>query len=40
MAVAMIGSSAIGAFYGARLLKAGHGVHFLFHSDISWRCIS
>ena len=31
--IAIIGSGAIGAFYGARLLKAGHEVHFLFHSD-------
>lgn len=31
--IAVIGSGAIGAFYGARLLKAGHEVHFLFHSD-------
>ena len=33
MTIAIIGSGAIGAFYGARLLKAGHEVHFLFHSD-------
>jgi 2-dehydropantoate 2-reductase len=31
--IAIIGSGAIGAFYGARLLQAGHEVHFLFHSD-------
>jgi len=33
MKIAIIGSGAIGAFYGARLLQAGHEVHFLFHSD-------
>ena len=33
MKIAIIGSGAIGAFYGARLLRAGHEVHFLFHSD-------
>lgn len=32
--IAIIGSGAIGAFYGARLLKSGRDVHFLFHSDI------
>ena len=32
--IAIIGSGAIGAFYGARLLQAGNDVHFLFHSDI------
>ena len=33
MKIGIIGSGAIGAFYGARLLQAGHEVHFLFHSD-------
>jgi 2-dehydropantoate 2-reductase len=32
--IAIIGSGAIGAFYGARLLASGQEVHFLFHSDI------
>jgi len=36
MKIGVIGSGAIGAFYGARLLKAGHDVHFLFHSDIEY----
>ncbi|GAB6113240.1 putative 2-dehydropantoate 2-reductase [Desulfomicrobium salsuginis] len=33
MKIAVIGSGAIGTYYGARLLSAGHEVHFLFHSD-------
>lgn len=33
MKIAVIGSGAIGAYYGARLLQAGHEVHFLFRSD-------
>lgn len=30
---AVIGAGAIGGFYGARLAKAGHEVHFLFRED-------
>jgi 2-dehydropantoate 2-reductase len=30
---AVIGSGALGALYGGMLAKAGHDVHFLFHSD-------
>lgn len=30
---AVIGSGAIGGYYGGMLAKAGHDVHFLFHSD-------
>lgn len=33
MNYAIIGSGAIGAFYGSRLAKAGKEVHFLLHSD-------
>lgn len=33
MKIGVIGAGAIGAFYGARMLQAGHDVHFLFHSD-------
>lgn len=29
----IIGSGAIGCFYGAKLVQAGNEVHFLFHSD-------
>ncbi|MGX9366858.1 2-dehydropantoate 2-reductase [Desulfoplanes sp. PS50] len=29
----IIGSGAIGCFYGAKLIQAGCDVHFLFHSD-------
>jgi 2-dehydropantoate 2-reductase len=31
--VAVIGTGAVGGFYGARLQRAGHDVHFLLHSD-------
>lgn len=30
---AVIGTGALGGFYGGRLAKAGHDVHFLFRSD-------
>ena len=30
---AVIGSGAIGGFYGGKLANAGHDVHFLFHND-------
>ncbi|MFA6819400.1 MAG: putative 2-dehydropantoate 2-reductase [Bacteroidaceae bacterium] len=30
---AVIGSGAIGGFYGGKLANAGHDVHFLFHKD-------
>eukprot|EP01105_Mastigella_eilhardi_P028465 TRINITY_DN9398_c0_g1_i1.p1 TRINITY_DN9398_c0_g1~~TRINITY_DN9398_c0_g1_i1.p1 ORF type:complete len:313 (+),score=89.78 TRINITY_DN9398_c0_g1_i1:55-993(+) len=30
---AVIGTGAVGGFYGARLQRAGHEVHFLLHSD-------
>ncbi|MCE2750517.1 MAG: 2-dehydropantoate 2-reductase [Pirellula sp.] len=30
----VIGSGALGGFYGGLLARAGHEVHFLFHSDI------
>ncbi|MCQ2253741.1 MAG: 2-dehydropantoate 2-reductase [Bacteroidales bacterium] len=33
MKYAVIGSGAIGAYYGAKLVKAGQYVEFLFHSD-------
>lgn len=31
--IAIIGSGAVGAYYGALLQQAGNEVHFLFHSD-------
>ncbi len=31
--IGVIGSGALGAFYGARLARAGHDVHFLMRSD-------
>lgn len=33
MRIAVIGSGAIGCFYGARLVRAGHDVHFLMRGD-------
>ena len=33
MRFGVIGSGAIGAYYGARLAQGGEDVHFLFHSD-------
>jgi 2-dehydropantoate 2-reductase len=35
---AIIGSGALGAYYGARLVQGGHDVHFLLRSDYeTWR---
>jgi len=33
MRIAVIGSGAVGCFYGARLVRAGHDVHFLMRRD-------
>jgi 2-dehydropantoate 2-reductase len=33
MKVAVVGCGAVGSFYGAKLLRAGHQVHFLLRSD-------
>lgn len=33
MKVAVVGCGAVGSFYGARLARAGHEVHFLLRSD-------
>ncbi len=33
MRIAVIGSGAVGCFYGARLARAGHDVHFLMRRD-------
>ena len=32
--IAIIGSGAVGSYYGARLAAAGHDVHFLFRSEL------
>ncbi len=34
----MIGTGAIGGYYGVRLARAGHEVHFLFHKDYEYVC--
>ena len=36
MKYAIIGTGAIGGFYGARLDKAGFEVHFLLHTDYQY----
>jgi len=33
---AVIGTGALGGYYGGRLANAGHDVHFLFHSDFDF----
>ena len=33
MKIAIIGTGAIGGFYGAHLVKHGHDVHFLLNTD-------
>src|SRR5580658_1169126 len=33
MKIAVVGCGALGSFYGARLCRAGHEVHFLLRSD-------
>ena len=35
---AVIGTGAIGGYYGAKLAKAGKEVHFLFHRDYDFVC--
>jgi 2-dehydropantoate 2-reductase len=37
---AILGTGAVGGFYGARLQKAGINVHFLLHSDYEVVCQS
>ena len=32
----IIGTGAIGGYYGAKLAKAGDDVHFLFHNDYEY----
>ncbi len=36
MRYAIIGTGAIGGFYGGRLARAGHDVHFLLHTDYEY----
>lgn len=38
MRYGVIGTGAIGGFYGSRLAKAGNAVHFLFHGDYEYVC--
>lgn len=38
MKYAIIGTGAIGGYYGARLAQSGQDVHFLFHSDYEYVC--
>lgn len=38
MKYAIIGSGAIGSYYGGKLCRAGQDVHFLFHSDYEYVC--
>ena len=33
MKVAVVGCGAVGSYYGAKLARAGHEVHFLLRSD-------
>src|ERR1044071_3557855 len=33
MKIAVVGCGAVGSFYGAKLCRAGHAVHFLLRSD-------
>ncbi len=33
MKIAVVGCGAVGSYYGAKLCRAGHGVHFLLRSD-------
>ena len=40
MKYAVIGTGAIGGFYGAKLARAGHDVHFLLHSDYRYVCLN
>jgi 2-dehydropantoate 2-reductase len=38
MKIAVVGPGALGSFYGARLCRAGHEVHFLLRSDYEAVC--
>ena len=38
LSFAVIGTGAIGGFYGGRLAQAGHDVHFLLHRDYDFVC--
>ena len=38
MRYGVIGTGAIGGYYGAMLARAGHEVHFLFHRDYEYVC--
>ena len=36
MKYAIIGTGAVGSYYGGKLAHAGHDVHFLLHSDYEY----
>lgn len=36
LSYAVVGTGAVGGFYGGMLAKAGHEVHFLFHNDCDY----
>lgn len=38
MRYAVIGTGAVGGYYGCKLAKAGKDVHFLLHSDYDYVC--
>ena len=38
MIYSVIGTGAVGGYYGGRLANAGNEVHFLFHSDYQYVC--
>ena len=38
MRYGVIGTGAIGGFYGSKLAKAGKEMHFLFHRDYEYVC--
>ena len=38
MKYAIIGTGAVGGYYGGRLAQAGNDVHFLLHSDYEYVC--
>ena len=38
MKYAIVGTGAIGGYYGAKLVRAGKDVHFLLHSDYNYVC--
>ena len=39
LSYAVVGTGAVGGYYGGKLAQAGHDVHFLFHSDYQHVCL-